>query len=127
MKDSTTLFGRKGKCVPASIVFPRAVEMALVERGCAQRPESTGRFRCGKVGQFAGGDEERQRVGDRFDGILSAQLQGAVDRHEERLGPRPLIACVVEGVLAGNHSRANFPFSSVIVEGHPRVIEKGEK
>jgi len=97
--------------------------MALGETECAQRPESAGRFRRGQTGrfggreagQFAGGDEEGQHVGDRFDGILPSQLQGAVDRHEDRLGPRPLIACVVERVLAGDHRRANFPLGPVVV------------
>jgi len=63
----------------------------------------------------SGGDEEGQHVGDRFDGILSAQLQRAVDRHQDRLGPGSLIACVVERVLAGDHRRANFPLGAVVV------------
>ena len=93
MKDSTTLLLVCKTNRSTQAFFPRAVEMALGETECAQRPESAGRFRgrqagrfgSGKAGQSAGGDEEGQRVGDRFDGILSAQLQGAVDRHQDRL------------------------------------------
>jgi len=66
--------------------FPRASSsrVRLGETGCAQRPESTGRFGGRKVGQSAAGDEEGQRAGDCFDRILSAQLQGVVDRHQDR-------------------------------------------
>ena len=51
----------KENALPTSIFFPRAVEMALGETECAQRPESTGRFGSGKVGQYAGGGW-RERV-----------------------------------------------------------------
>ena len=90
MKDSTTLLLVCKTNLSTQALFPRAVEMAWGKTGCAQRPESAGRvrrrkterFASGKAGQFAGGDEEGERVGNRFDGILSPQLPGAVDRHE---------------------------------------------
>jgi len=90
----------------------------------AVSPWQIGRFGSGKAGQFAGGDEEGQRVGDRFDGILSPQLQGAVGRHQDRLGPRFLIACVVGEVLAGDHRRANFPLGPIVVVARSKNLRE---
>ncbi len=67
-----------------------------------------------------GGDEG-------LDGIVTAQLEGAVESHEDGLSGGAIGADVMKGILADEHGGSDFAFGEVVVEGDAGLIQEGEE
>lgn len=69
---------------------------------------------------FQGVDERGQRV-------ESAQLERAVDRHQDRLHLRAVLASVAQRVLPDDHRRPDLALRTIVVARDLRMIEKREQ
>ena len=70
--------------------------------------------------------EGSQGVGDGLGRIEAAELQCAVDAHQDRLRSGASVGTVLLAVLPQNHGRANLAFREVVLKRHVRVIQKRE-